>query len=610
MAIKFDKEILIKHHFWILSGVFFLLALIPLLLLGASVSAKVNRAKEDLSSAEKSVTGIKDPKNQNWVNAYQEQDKKIDKKKHEVWKQAWETQKDLMTFPEAMTAVFKGKYFGDELDKFDREKFRQQYAGQLKGLKELVQLVDWKGDGVVQITGGSEIWGEFLGLRPSFKLPPSSNDIWLAQEDLWVKRELLRVVRDANDSVARFKEIKPGTGTGSSKPDPVSEPISFSKTNETPVAPVAQTAKSAPAIPGDSKHKIFRNQYWELDLSLSGEGGKYVLGGKLTNISKRRQTLGETDFKVFLQDRGSDSATMLLPINGEPMAASESQAIKSVPVPEHLTVDGLFGVEQVLTWRTAPVKRIDALEMDYNSSRVSVPRFVGPRFIQGGTAAPRARRGGKSGAAGVDAAGDDDTGDAPTTGGISSTESGLKVPRYMDVNEQVRHMPVAMMLVIREENVPEVLAAFTNSKLRIQVTQIHWQHFRESVQPVIQEEPPEQPQEVAQATPRRRPGGKGEVSESGPGGVEAQQRSRTGRAGKRSGGAPTFRLGPNQGSGISLGGSPKLRTGPESVDQEEDMGLIEVSVYGIASLYERYPPKPTSDAPGTPASTTKEPKKN
>src|SRR5262249_33734298 len=141
-------------------------------------------------------------------------------------------QKDLMTFPEDMASIFKGKYFGDDIDQYDRDPFRDKYLTQLKDLKDIVQPVNYKGEGVVQLKSGPDSWDTFLGLQRSFHRPPSKEDMWLAQEDLWVTRELLRVIRDANDSVARFKEVKPGASAPLAKPDPIAEPISFLKNNE------------------------------------------------------------------------------------------------------------------------------------------------------------------------------------------------------------------------------------------------------------------------------------------------------------------------------------------------------------------------------------------
>src|SRR5262249_52359606 len=175
----------------------------------------------------------------------------------------------------------------------------------------------------------------------------------------------------------------------------------------------------------------------------------------------------------------------------------------------------------------------------------------------------------------------------------------------IDTNEQVRHMPIAMALVVKEENIPDVLAAFMNSKLRIQVTQFHWQHCRDSIQPVVHEAPPpSEARPVAQAQPGGggRRGGRGEGG--GRGEAVRERRGSTGGGrlrgeggrgeGGREGGGPGLRMGAAQTSGSIFGG--QTGTGEASVDQEEDMSLMDVSIYGIASLYEKYPPKPATES--------------
>jgi hypothetical protein len=47
-----------------------------------------------------------------------------------------------------------------------------------------------------------------------------------------------------------------------------------------------------------------------------------------------------------------------------------------------------------------------------------------------------------------------------------------------------------------------------------------------------------------------------------------------------------------------------LSSGPGTVsdedEEQEDLNLLEVAVYGLASLYERYPPAPKKPEQGTP----------
>ena len=42
------------------------------------------------------------------------------------------------------------------------------------------------------------------------KFPPSSEDLWLAQEDLWVQWELLKCLREAIFYTAQFNLVEPG----------------------------------------------------------------------------------------------------------------------------------------------------------------------------------------------------------------------------------------------------------------------------------------------------------------------------------------------------------------------------------------------------------------
>jgi hypothetical protein len=644
MAAKIDKEFLIKWHFWILAGLFVILALVPLLMLTTSVSATVADEQEKLNKNKEMVKGIKDPKNQSWVDALTKQDGFVEEKKNDVWAKAWELQKDLMTWPQEFVEKYAKdmpeKYFGDNIDTYVADKFRGTYSSQLKEVYDLVQPVDHKGDGVVQFKAGEP--EALLGLQKDFRpdMPLTKEDIWLVQENLWVKRELLRVVRAANDSIAWFNEVPP------------------------PAAAKNDKATKPGATP--SVKKTYRNPTWELELTLAqGDKGQNVLRGRIKNLTNRRQPLGIA-FRVYLQgNQGKDGAAVALPVDRLPLPAGESAEIKELPIPSNLPVETLAGVEEILNWRTAPVKRIDDLRMDYPSSRTAGKQLKPPLWYQepvkegagadaagGGQGGPPsdmakfmgAMMGGRGGMGGASS--------APA----GTTLNGLNLYRYTDRNPQVRHMPVAMVLVCQEENIPDVLAAFENSTLRIQVLQYHWNHFRDKIKPPIAEE--QQPGQVASARGRgpafpgmgegdamtgggggRRGGVGGKFGGQGGGMEDAMGGGRRGQGGGFRGpgaGAPGLGGGgarfPGMGEGPGMaggmmsqmqqrfgrGGRPGFggfAMGPGTMhfssasaeDEEEDMNLVELAVYGLASLYEKFPPKPaTPETPagGTPAATT------
>jgi hypothetical protein len=634
MAATLDKDTVVKHSFWILTGCYVVLVLACLAVLATNVGDTVRKEEEELKKAQDLVKGITNPKNDEFLRAYGERDKLVDSKKGKVWNAAWDTQKDMMTWPRKLESQFrKYKYFGEPIDLYDRGSFAQEYASQLEDVHQVVQPVNPNGEGVVQFKGD---WQEVLQLDRRFD-KPSKDDIWLAQEELWVKREMLRIIRDANQSVARFREVTQESSSvqdhkeGKAGPAADKDAKAAAKPESAPADKAAKETKPAPAKPkSDPNHKIFRNPYWEFDLTLVGpDKGKYSLRGKLTNIGKRKQPL-DVKFKVFLQDtrRVEDPSSMPVSLAGLPLAVGESKEINEA-VQEQKTIEGLFGVEQVLTWKTAAVKRLDDLRLMYPSSRTASRTLKPARFL---VAAPTESADAAAADAAAPATPGGERGGLGGPGGaampVTTTLNGLDINRYTDVGDQVRHMPVAMVAVVDEEHLPELLAAFVNSKLRIQITQYHWQHCREHMNPSNMEETP--PYAPGGGTRERTaiPGpmssgptrsGQGTIAgqrygvnnpallKGGPGGGE-----RSGRmpgpppSGRMSGPGP---IGPQRPYGPSSGPFNRGPTSPgalsEEEDEQEDLNLLEVAVYGLASLYERYPP--ALKAPEQPATPEEKP---
>jgi hypothetical protein len=625
MAVQIDKEALIKHHFWILSGCFLLLVLIPLILLGTSVSKTVAEEGKKLDESKKSLKGINNPKNEKWVNAYKKQDEYVKVKKNEVWKDSWETQKYMMTWPvtESGQVQFaeKYKYMGDPINDYDAEVFRSVYNDQVGPVVWLVQPVEGPNKGAVQFKGN---WNQVLNLNRTFdnNPPPSTEDIWLAQEDLWVKRELLRIIRMANDSVAIFTEVLPPAPPAPppAKPAPAVEPAADKDKKDSKAEAAPEKAKPVakptppPAPQSDPFHKVFRNPNWQVDLTLARNAkNKWVLRGKITNISKRKQSLG-IDFNVYLDDQGASPA--LITVDGPQLAAGESTVIPEQAVAEQLTVKQLFALEQVLTWRTAPVKRLDDLRLDYPSSRTVTLGLKKPAWVEKAAAAADSGGGASGGNEPPDAVkkfGGPMGGMGGTMPGSSSggefTKNGLPLNRYTDTAEAVRHMPVGMVVIVEEEHIPEFLGAFANSILRIQTLQCHWHHTKEKIKPTATDSSSgpapvagggkPQPAGGFPGLPGMPPGGRGGnkfsgmMGAGGAGGMGMGMGMGMGGAGGRN--PMLSMLGGGQGvrapGGLpgGMGGFNPLAGGEE--EEEAETNLVELAVYGLASLYERYPPK-------------------
>src|SRR5262249_41168593 len=147
-----------------------------------------------------------------------------------------------------------------------------------------------------------------------------------------------------------------------------------------------------------------------------------------------------------------------------PLAVGESIPFPDTTVGQQKAIEGLFGVEQVLTWRTAAVKRLDDLKLMYPSSRTAARTLKPPSFYK----PPSESTDSSSPDASAQTAGGTLPGGATSPFGpaaqaiTTTTLNGLELNRYTDVSPQVRHMQVAMVVVADEEHLPELLAAFAN----------------------------------------------------------------------------------------------------------------------------------------------------
>src|SRR5262249_34329494 len=150
---------------------------------------------------------------------------------------------------------------------------------------------------------------------------PSSEEVWLAQEDIWLQRELLRCLVEANNTVARFQKIE-GPAAGA----------------------------------GELFRQQFRNDEWQLDLILfQTKDGKYGLRGKIKNVSGKPMPIGQIFFSVQLFPSGDKP--VVLPVQGETLAADKEIAIPDVLYPAlNNRPDGLLGVTQLFEGRTGPIR--------------------------------------------------------------------------------------------------------------------------------------------------------------------------------------------------------------------------------------------------------------
>src|SRR5438445_7274012 len=114
---KFDKETVIKHHFWFLLGTAMPLALVGILILMTVVSAEISKNRKDLET-KLNAAKVSDPaKNDEWIREIQKHVEKSKKREKEVWEEAYNFQNTLFTWPEEMQNKhdFDGGLFASEI---------------------------------------------------------------------------------------------------------------------------------------------------------------------------------------------------------------------------------------------------------------------------------------------------------------------------------------------------------------------------------------------------------------------------------------------------------------------------------------------------------------
>jgi hypothetical protein len=601
---RLDKDTLVKHRFWVLLSLLVPLLLFSVLWLWISVAAGNNTERQKFVDSKKKLEGIKEPKNEKYLEQLQEVRKKVEGKKDEVHEKAWKTQDDVMTWPKEMHAKLKDKYYGDDISVDDCAEYEQHYLGQLKEIAEIVKPVNLRGEGVVEYNGG---WDPRVQPAPAViryvqqwvKRPLSPEDLWLAQEDLWMQRELLRIVKGANDSVATFKKAANGA--------------------------------KLPLPEGAVFRQQFTNPHWELDLILAkNDDGRLILSPqtKIKNIhtSRRSQSLN-VSFEIRQRDSsGNPRATAMVNMLGDPVSWNTSKEIKDV-VKDEIRMDAFrpddpIEVEQMLEWRTAPVKRINQIVLGYYGHRLANRNLQKHPTLGVDPNAPETdpSAGFTDPAAGFpsDVAGVPGPGAFGVPGGeadamgmgmgmgygpVTVTANGLIKYRYLDITPQVRRMPIGMVLVVDQAHVQDVLTAFANSRLRIQTTQWHLQRVRGL-------QPPAPLEIYGPEMPFVGPGGVG----AGPGGFGVPggdpDRPRFGPVMPGSMGVPRPGgvMPGDMERGIGPGGYSEYSGYPGAYgmlgSEQLEFNLVELAVYGVASLYERFPPAPPKEPPADAAGET------
>ncbi|MCE9532643.1 MAG: hypothetical protein K8T89_16215, partial [Planctomycetes bacterium] len=211
-------------------------------------------------------------------------------------------------------------------------------------------------------------------------------------------------------------------------------------------------------------HRRFKNRTWEIDLKVERPEKKPpFLKGELKNISSRLQVLGNGNvmkLNVWLSPDAAEPFPFI--IEGDSVDAGGTLAIKTIEkhnISVDYTIKELARVEQVFDTRTIPVKRVENFTLGYKSDRNFSQPLKMAKFSE--ALIPK------------DAMPEEND----TTSVQNFSQNKLARRRYLDVTDQVRRMPLSLVLLTDQAYMKDILEALVNIELRFQTTQVHWNRF-------------------------------------------------------------------------------------------------------------------------------------
>jgi hypothetical protein len=479
-----------------------------------------------------------------------------------------------------------------------------------------------------------------------FKHTPTTEDVWMAEEEVWIRRELLYVLLDAIHSIAKFTEVRERHWDKAMK---AGFGVAMDYAIERDPRAEAALFVDRPVKPGVKKSRLFKNATWEVELLLEADparSGRLQISSRSTirNINPHRRTLSLTNaanrpLSLRLLQGGK---AMPFSIGGQLVPWNEVVRFEKTARSDSVLLSEAFEMEEVVDPATSPIKRLEDMQIGRTALSDRVDDLV---QLTKNTMAPKppppaegadggaGAAGASGGAAGMYGASGGAAGMYGASGGASMygasggatgmyggkgaaggqvnpedlTPEGIERSRYVLVTETVRRVPVAMTVVIDQAYRNEILAAFANSRLRVQTTMVTWRQ-RDSLDKYVSTG-------LSLPSLEGEGGRYGGGSSGGPprggssGGPPLPMGGSSGGPprGGSSGGPPLPMGGSSGGPPIPMGGgqflpfNPSDGTPPKVGDDDQAEGnrnLIEVSVYGIATLYERFPARKKTPSEG------------
>lgn len=204
---------IIKHKYWVVSGLALLLMLVGWYLSSSAQATAIEERTQKLDAL--NVPGGTGTPNQKWIDELSEVNKDESAELTELQQRLYNDQKKLWTWPKDIEKDFSGEY-RQAVDFDTRDTYRRRYDGEFSRVYKTVDPevssktrkpdgtieVVWRGKVVVdrnmiQQVDNRNLWGN---------RPPTVMEMWDAQEDIWLTESIMRALAAVNSGAEKISE--------------------------------------------------------------------------------------------------------------------------------------------------------------------------------------------------------------------------------------------------------------------------------------------------------------------------------------------------------------------------------------------------------------------
>lgn len=200
---------ILAQKFWIFFGIVLILPVVGYFMTTGDLAAQIKSRTESLETTYKGIPNGADSPNESWSKALQVLNEQQALRNRSANEDLWRVQKERMRWPDDVAAVMnKAEYFKpvppEQGGSDAQHKYQYDYPREIRRLWEIVDPLD-DGKNLRDSDKRRKVAFAMADLHQTntarwVDLPPTHEDMWECQEDIWLQTELLHAIARVNEN--------------------------------------------------------------------------------------------------------------------------------------------------------------------------------------------------------------------------------------------------------------------------------------------------------------------------------------------------------------------------------------------------------------------------